>query len=63
MLFRSLGKKSVIDYAHKYGIAVQFWTINDPEEIEQLIRDGADAIMTDYPDTACAIAEKLKNKA
>ena len=33
------------------------------EEIEQLIRDGADAIMTDYPDTACAIAEKLKNNA
>ena len=62
-IFVDLGKKSVIDYAHKYGIAVQFWTINDPEEIEQLIRDGADAIMTDYPDTACAIAEKLKNKA
>ena len=62
-IFVDLGKKSVIDYAHKYGIAVQFWTINDPKEIEQLIRDGADAIMTDYPDTACAIAEKLKNNA
>ncbi len=55
-----LGKKSIIDYAHKYGIAVQFWTINDPDEVEQLIRDGADAVMTDYPDMACEISERIK---
>lgn len=45
----SLAKKSLIKYAHKHNIAVQYWTINDVEEMKQLIEIGADGIMTDYP--------------
>ncbi len=45
----NLAKKSLITYAHKHNIAVQYWTINDVEEMKHLIKIGADGIMTDYP--------------
>lgn len=38
-----------IDYAHSLGIAVQYWTINNREDIIKLAHNGADAIMTDNP--------------
>ena len=47
--FPFLGSKSFIDYAHKYGIACQFWTINEASQMETLIKNGADCIMSDNP--------------
>lgn len=35
--------------AHRHNIAVQYWTINDVEDMKKLIDIGADGIMTDYP--------------
>lgn len=40
----------VINYAHSHDMAVQYWTVNDEEDMEYLISVGADCIMTDYPD-------------
>ena len=54
-----LGKKSIIDYAHHYGIATQFWTINDEKEIKRLMQNGADMIMSDYPDRVNKVALEL----
>ena len=48
----NLGTKAFIDYAHKYNIAVQYWTINDADDVKTLVKNGADAIMTDYPSMA-----------
>lgn len=45
----NFGKKSIVDYAHHYGIAVQYWTINKEKDIRHLVNIGADAIITDYP--------------
>ncbi|MBQ2818888.1 MAG: phosphatase PAP2 family protein [Clostridia bacterium] len=45
----NLGTSRVINYAHKYNIAVQYWTINDTDEMKRLQSIGADAIMTDIP--------------
>ena len=45
-----LDKKNYIDRAHRRNIAVQYWTINDKEEMRMLIEMGADVIMTDNPD-------------
>ncbi len=54
----NLGTKQVINYAHKYNIAVQYWTVNDAEDVKYLTENGADCIMTDYPQMAFeAIAE------
>ena len=59
-----LGTEGLIEYAHKYNIAVQFWTINESDDVEHLqsvgINEsddvehlqsvGADCIMSDDPD-------------
>ena len=44
-----LTRKTIIDRAHRRNIAVQFWTINDEEDMRKLIELGVDAIMTDDP--------------
>ena len=45
----NIGTRKVINYAHKYNIAVQYWTINDYDDALYLINYGADCIMSDYP--------------
>ena len=44
-----LTAQSIVDQAHRRNIAVQYWTINDPDEMRQLIEMGVDCIMTDNP--------------
>ncbi len=44
-----LTPKTYIERAHRRNIAVQFWTINDADEMRFLIERGVDAIMTDDP--------------
>lgn len=51
----NLGTARVINYAHKNNLAVQYWTINEKEDIEYLYSIGADCIMSDYPDDASAV--------
>lgn len=46
----NLGTSRLVNYAHKYDIAVQYWTINDPEDVRHLSQIGADAVMSDNPD-------------
>ncbi|MCC8023592.1 MAG: hypothetical protein LIO46_07455 [Clostridiales bacterium] len=50
-----MGTEKFINYAHRHNIAVQYWTINDEDEIARLSEIGADAIMSDVPDTAYRI--------
>ena len=47
-----LNTDRVINYAHRHNIAVQYWTINDADEVEYLNSIGADCIMSDAPDMA-----------
>lgn len=44
----------VVEQAHALGIAVNTWTVNDPEEINRLAVAGVDAIITDVPAEARA---------
>ncbi len=46
----NLGTAQVINYAHSHNMALQYWTVNDREDMEYLVSMGADCIMTDYPD-------------
>lgn len=48
----NLGTREMLNYAHKNNIAVQYWTINNEEDIIHLTQNGADCIMTDYPHIA-----------
>ena len=51
----NLGTSRLVNYAHKHDIAVQYWTINDPEEMAYLQSIGADAVMTDVPDKGAEV--------
>ncbi len=42
--------KTLVNRAHRRNVAVQYWTINDPDEMRELIELGCDAIMTDDPE-------------
>lgn len=44
-----LTAKTITRRAHRRGIAVQYWTINDADEMRMLIEMGVDCIMTDDP--------------
>ena len=46
----TLDRKSIIRRAHRRGIAVQYWTINDADEMKHLAALGCDCIMTDDPE-------------
>lgn len=56
----NLGTKKLINYAHKYDIAVQYWTINKEADVLTLAQNGADCIMTDYPQMAYEAVSSLK---
>lgn len=51
----NLGTSHLVNYAHRYDIAVQYWTINDGGEMARLQAIGADAVMTDLPDVGAAM--------
>ena len=44
-----LATPGLIDAAHDHNMAVHYWTINEVDEMRELIELGADGIMTDYP--------------
>lgn len=57
-----LVKGTIIRRAHRRNIAVQYWTINDPEDMRILIELGCDAIMTDDPATLRQILDEYEGK-
>lgn len=56
----NLGTREMINYAHKNNIALQYWTINSAEEVRLLTQNGADCIMTDYPQMAADTVKSCK---
>ncbi|RNA69421.1 glycerophosphodiester phosphodiesterase [Alteribacter keqinensis] len=46
----NLADQGLIRGAHRRGMAVHYWTINDEETMRKLIALGADGIITDRPD-------------
>lgn len=54
--------KSIIDRAHLRNIAVQYWTVNDEEDMRLLIDLGCDCIMTDDPALMREVLSEYKEK-
>ncbi|HEY3445085.1 MAG TPA: glycerophosphodiester phosphodiesterase [Myxococcales bacterium] len=44
-----LDKRGFLERCHRRGLAVDFWTIDDPAQAKRLVELGADGIMTDDP--------------
>ena len=58
-----LDESTIIDRAHRRNIAVQYWTINEEEDMRRLIELGVDCIMTDNPELLAEIIEEYRQKA
>ena len=41
--------KSLVDRAHKLGLKINAWTVNDPDIALRLVKMGVDGIITDFP--------------
>lgn len=53
--FIKLGTARLVNYAHKNGLAVQYWTINDADTMRCLKSINADCVMSDVPDLAFSV--------
>jgi glycerophosphoryl diester phosphodiesterase len=54
---RPLVTRALLDFAHRQGVQVHVWTINDEAEMEQLLALGVDGIMSDFPGRLRAVVD------
>lgn len=44
--------RNFIAHAHRAGLPVKVWTVNDPADMRRLLEWGVDALISDHPDLA-----------
>ncbi len=49
--FKTLTAEQVVE-AHRLGLRVVPWTVNEPDDLRRVIALGVDGVITDYPDRA-----------
>ena len=52
-----------VTYAHRAGIPVKVWTVDNPADMRRLLDWGADALITDRPDLAAEIVKGYYREA
>ena len=58
-----LATPKAIAFAHKLGLKVVAWTINDKAWMKRLVERRIDAIATDYPDQAANLRKELVQRS
>jgi glycerophosphoryl diester phosphodiesterase len=56
--FRMVSKE-LVDKCHSKGMKLIPWTVNEPSDMQRLIRFGVDGIITDFPDRIPAVLVHL----
>jgi glycerophosphoryl diester phosphodiesterase len=56
--YRPYVTRTMVDQAHRLGLKVVPWTVNDAPTMEKLMDDGVDGIITDYPDRLRAVMKE-----
>lgn len=52
--------KAIVESAHRRGLKVNVWTVNDENIMRQMISDGVDGLITDVPDKAREVVESME---
>lgn len=47
----------LVDAAHRHGLEVNVWTVNDADRMRDLVALGVDGLCTDVPDVARAVVD------
>lgn len=58
----NLASKNIIQSAKKRNMAIYYWTINEKEEMKDLILKGVDGLITDYPDRMKEVLKELERE-
>ena len=53
-------EKKLIQREHRQGHRVNVWTVNDEEQIQDMLKMGVEGVITDAPDLAREVVEKFK---
>ena len=56
--FRAM-KRATVEEAHRLGLRVVVWTVNEPDDIARMIEWQLDGVISDYPDR---VLKALKNR-
>jgi glycerophosphoryl diester phosphodiesterase len=52
-------QSTLVTEAHMNHIQIFPWTVNEPEDMEKLYRMDVDGVITNFPDTALNVLEKI----
>ncbi len=55
----NLKDRKLIEGAHRLGMEVYYWTIDDPAEMKELLELGADGLFTNRPDLFKTLREEM----
>jgi len=58
--YYELVTEQLVSDCHSQHMTIIPWTVNEPEDVEQLIKLGVDGIISDYPDMAIEILASVK---
>ena len=50
----------LVDLYHGRGMKVNTWTVNDEENMRDMLNRGVDCIISNYPDLLCRVAKEVQ---
>ena len=62
-LHRAFASRRLIRRAHKAGLSVVAWTVNQPDRMRRKISDGVDGIITNFPGRLAEVCDRLRGAA
>jgi glycerophosphoryl diester phosphodiesterase len=59
---QKLVTKGFVEAARRKGLALQIWTVNEPQDMERLLDWGVDGIISDFPDVLSQVMAGREKK-